>query len=379
MGNKKKGWKRFVATLPWAWVISGLAHAALAIWAVEGGWLTPVTPPPPPKPPQIALEEKHEPPPHRKEPIVEPSLPTPLTLPATPVLVPPDVTLQYERPPIEPVAARTPTEPSPRKTRRKKQARHRPSSPATNARNHVAPMAAESAQEEPALEKPEMPLYPDSPPGELVEGLPGGGHRTGPPTVAMTPKDRTALVRQVYRQQRYPAAAVEMGLEGAVVARFRLDREGNPANIEVSGEGADPLFVEEAKRMLQNGGPYPVPVQRRQIEVYTAVACLHPGVSADVRCVTVRSSGSKEVDSHARAVARKRALKGDNLGWFVVEFPVTLTVEQRISKDGQPEQEIVGLEGDKTFQAVVRNNLSSWLSPWTTTGVLVLPVEFRLE
>ena len=59
MGNKKKGWKRFVATLPWAWVISGLAHAALAIWAVEGGWLTPVTPPPPPKPPQIALEEKH--------------------------------------------------------------------------------------------------------------------------------------------------------------------------------------------------------------------------------------------------------------------------------------------------------------------------------
>lgn len=87
----------------------------------------------------------------------------------------------------------------------------------------------------------------------------GGGHPAGKTGggSSVEASYRARLVAWLARYKRYPARARAMGLEGVVLARIVVDRNGSVRSSEARSESGPGLFVDEVESMIERSAPFP--------------------------------------------------------------------------------------------------------------------------
>jgi len=188
---------------------------------------------------------------------------------------------------------------------------------------------------------------------------------------------RAELVRRIYSQRNYPEEALDAGVEGEVMVRFRLDDKGLPLDIDVTqpSVGNDSL-VREAVRMVAAGAPYPVPSMRRTIELFTAAAYRNtPGGRPDT-VVVVLPSGNAPIDGHVTLLATEDAANDEREGWQLVSFAVRAVFD--VPPGGPAEASLVSFEGDPRWRRFLLEHAGDLLPSGSSTGFLRLPIKFRI-
>ena len=235
------------------------------------------------------------------------------------------------------------------------------------------PIPEVTVQEE-APAEPEPGALPD----DLLAGLKKSGHLAVP---SVKLRLRGSLAKQIREQimerRLYPEDAVDLGLEGQVMTRFRLDARGRVQDLEVlNPDDVDPLLAEGARRSIQAGAPYPVPDVTVNASLYMAVACWTDGKGTVKRVRMVEGTGRDTLDAHARNQARATCTRRD-LGWHVVEFEHEFKVRVHAQGD-QFMPSLVASSLPKVWADVVRAELADLIPAITTTATMRIPITFRL-
>jgi TonB family protein len=279
----------------------------------------------------------------------------------------PDIPLLYERPSVEPVkVAVTPFERPGGRSRAASRTR-RGGGPA------VAPVL--EVQPEPAA-NPVKVHYPETPPPQLYQSLPKGGVIAGSGEPVFRQDSRDELLRRIHARTHYPEDALELGLEGEVVVRFRLDPKGHPLSVQpAESSGEMEMLEEEAVDMVKEGGPYPVPSIRRSIDIRGAIAYLNTGAGSAVRLHTVRSTGDPILDTAVRKFATADAAAAGP-GWNVVGYEIRVVAD--FHPGGTKAPVIRSVEGDQRFLPVLEKELQRLVPAPRRTGYLRVPILFRI-
>jgi outer membrane biosynthesis protein TonB len=224
---------------------------------------------------------------------------------------------------------------------------------------------------------------PQKEPGELPDSLISGLKKSGHLAVSAPRLLLSgALVQQIRNQiaehRVYPDAAIDLGIEGSVKTRFRLDATGNIHSFEILNEDeVDPLLAEGARRTIEAGAPYPVPETTTRGSLYLAVACWTDGAGAVKRMRMVESTGRDLIDSSARA--RARTICADKTrGWHVVEFEHGFSILVRADGDQFVPSLVMGKDLPKTWAKAIRAELADLIPPIATTSTVRIPITFRL-
>lgn len=172
----------------------------------------------------------------------------------------PEVVLRFSAPPPAPL---TPPEPevAPPQAKPKRRPRPRPK-PSPDAHRPTPPP-------EPAAEPPAPPSPPPAPsPPEPVRAPP-----------APHPGDVRRYGRGVYRSmlphRRYPLAARKLRLEGRVLLRVRLRRDGRVLAARVHQSSGHKVLDDEALRMLAAAAPFasfPENIARPELDIVIPMA-----------------------------------------------------------------------------------------------------------
>ncbi|MFH1532470.1 MAG: energy transducer TonB [Pseudomonadota bacterium] len=222
--------------------------------------------------------------------------------------------------------------------------------------------------------EPEPGAFPDT----LLAGLKKSGHLAVPSTRLQLQGPLARQIRDRIAEHRiYPEAAVDLGLEGRTITRFRLDARGRILDFEVlNPDAVDPLLVEGARRSIEAGAPYPVPEATVDGSLYLAVACWADGQGTVKRLRMIESTGRDGVDSVARDRARDLCAKKP-LGWHVVEFEHGFRV-------------VIHAQGDRfgpslvedslpaPWAKAVRAELADLFPPLASTAAIRIPITFKL-
>ena len=284
---------------------------------------------------------------------------------------PPDLDLMFERPSVELVSVRIPA-----KHRSASSARpgHRGSQGSTAKEVVPMPSPVENGSDRSV---PVLPLYPDLPPTWMTDGLPKGAAstRTGEPLFAQEKK--AELMRRVYSLSHYPDDALEQGIEGTVVVRFRLDSSGHPLGVKVADEtDAHSSLREEAVRMVREAGPYPVPTLRYTFELFVAMAYLNTADARPERLATLVSSGDESIDKYARRLATEDAAVSTDEGWQLAAYSVRATFD--FSRRNDPSPVMVSFEGDERWRSLLSAQITRLMSLPDKTGYLRIPIRFKI-
>jgi TonB family protein len=247
---------------------------------------------------------------------------------------------------------------------------------------HGGPSGQQGAETPPVETPPpesEQPAsgskWGDEPPEQTLAGLPPGGVVVRADEPVFRPGDREELLRRVYSQRSYPEEALSLEIEGVVVVRFRLDRDGQARDITVvQPDEGRALLEEEAVRMVDAGSPYPVPEMRQAVEITSAVAYLVSEVSDRPKVVVVRPTGNPEVDGLALRIGEKEAASDPAPGWHVI--PLSARGEALASLAG--ERRIVGFDGDKRLRTLFHEHMESIAPLPSRTAFLRVPIKFRI-
>lgn len=303
----------------------------------------------------IVEPSRIEPPPFRARPI--PILDEPL----------PDIPLMYERPSIEPVTVSlTPFKSHSGTTAAGSGHAHLPLPPSEPAGNE---------QPEPALE-PEAPRYPEAPPAEILNGLPRGGVEADSGEPIFQRDSRDELLKRVYAGSGYPDEALDLGLEGEVVVRFKLDAAGKPRNIAAVDSCEEMALLEEqAVQMVREGGPYPVPLIRKTVEIRGATAFLNTGSDTPDKVLLVRSTGNAKLDAALRKLALRDAA-GKGPGWHVRSYEARAIAD--FHPGGLKPPVLRSVEGDKRLAPFLEKHLEHLVAAPNHTGYLRVPIHFRI-
>ena len=237
--------------------------------------------------------------------------------------------------------------------------------------------------------RPEVTVHPDEPvpdsepePGALPESLLAGLKRSGhlavtAPQLHLRGTTRQQIVERITEHRVYPDQAVDLGLEGRVMMRFRLDAHGRVRDLAATNaEDVDPLLVEGARRSIEAGTPYPVPETVANGTFYLAVACWTDGEGAVKRLRMIESTGRDAVDSVARDRARA-ACAEKPLGWHVVEFDHAFAV--RVGAQGDRfEARLVEGTLPRNWAEAIRTELPDLVPPMAATAAIQIPITFKL-
>ncbi len=229
---------------------------------------------------------------------------------------------------------------------------------------------------EPAARTPE---FPEAPPDDLLSGLPQGSWTVHPAQVTIPRDTREQVISRINAAKTYPREAVEVGEEGRVVVRFRLDAQGRARNVIIRDNvsGSD-LLAAEALRVVRESGPYPVPVVTRVIEGFVAVAVFRDVPSGLVRSWVLRSSGVKDIDERARELAELDGPLKEAGGWDVQRFPFQATYRFRRGSSGASTWSMESYSG----ATGLRRHLESHPPDDALDAVsepLLLPIQFQIE
>jgi protein TonB len=191
----------------------------------------------------------------------------------------------FAEPPVLPpepvVAPREPAGPEPPRPRRATaRTARRAEAPPTPAPEHAeAPPPATIAASDPTRTSPESVAVAAASPAPMgavargtpgragMAGLPGGagdGLALGPPplTVAQRRQAIDGYLKEVLRTRirevfRYPAAARELELSGAVIVHATIDRGGHLLSLRIAGPCAETILCEDALRTIRAAAPFP--------------------------------------------------------------------------------------------------------------------------
>jgi len=226
--------------------------------------------------------------------------------------------------------------------------------------------------------EPAAEADPGLPPAELLAGLRGTGHvAVAPARVLLGGTAAEAIRSRVSEHRVYPDQAVDLGLEGRVETRFRLDPAGRVLDLEILNAGeTDPLLVEGARRSIEAASPFPLPEGRTAGDLYLAVACWSDGQGEVKRLRMVEGTGRPSLDAVAldRARDRCRGLPG---GWHVVEleqrFQVRLVSDSRRFVPSLVEDDLPA-----DWASALAGLLPELVAPVSMTAMIRLPITFRL-
>jgi len=230
----------------------------------------------------------------------------------------------------------------------------------------------------PAIDVPADEPGPGAFPDDLLAGLERAGH-VAVPAVRLPLRGALAQrIRDRIAEHRvYPEEAVDLGVEGRVVTRFRLDGRGRVHDFAVlNRDEVDPLLVEGARRSIEAAAPYPVPEITAMGGLYLAVACWTDGEGDVKRLRMVEDTGRDALDSAARARARAACARKPK-GWHVVEFEESFRV--RVTAQGDAFLPSL-VEGDlpEAWVSAVRAELTDLVPPLASTAAIRIPITFRL-
>jgi len=280
-----------------------------------------------------------------------------------------DLDLMWERPSLEPVSVRIPP--------RRPKAVHRPGKPGALSKPAEPTPEVEPPDPDPVVE-PMLPTYPDAPPASLLEGLPGGALSSGPGEPLFDQDEKNELMRLVYSQNRYPEEALDLNIEGLVVVRFRLDGSGNPHDVRIANEEeAHASLQDEAKRMVEEGGPYPVPTIRTTVELFVAVAYLNTEEQKGRKLVLVHPSGNRGVDEKAKELAALDAREDEKSGWRIAGYSVRAVFDYTPGPGGVSAR-LVTFEGDSRWKRFLADHVTDLFPPSGRTGYLRIPIKFKI-
>jgi protein TonB len=68
---------------------------------------------------------------------------------------------------------------------------------------------------------------------------------------AMFPGREEGLINYMNNNIKYPQSAIEKGLEGRVITRFIVEKDGSLSDVEII-RGVDPLLDNEARRLIES-------------------------------------------------------------------------------------------------------------------------------
>ncbi len=238
-----------------------------------------------------------------------------------------------------------------------------------------APMPEVTIPTEP---EPEDEPEPGALPASLLAGLKRSGHLAVP---GVTLRLRGALSKQIRdriaEHRIYPEEAIDLGVEGKTMTRFRLDARGAVRGFEVlNADEVDPLLVEGARRSIEAGAPYPVPEATVAGSLYLAVACWTDGAGSVKRLRMIEGTGRDAVDALARARTRALCVAKD-AGWHVVEFEHGFEVRIH-ARDGRFEASLIPGSIPEAWARAVRAELPDLIAPFETTAAIRIPITFRL-
>ena len=228
-------------------------------------------------------------------------------------------------------------------------------------------------EEEPPTE-PEPGALPD----DLLAGLGKSGHLAVPSVKLHLRGSLAKRIRERIMERRiYPADAVDLGLEGQAMTRFRLDALGRVHDLDIlNPDDVDPILADGARRSIQAGAPYPVPDITVNASLYMAVACWTDGKGTVKRVRMVEGTGRDALDARARDQASVACARHD-LGWHVVEFEQKFKV--RIHAVGDRfVPSLVASSLSKVWADVVRAELADLIPAIATTATMRIPITFRL-
>ena len=228
------------------------------------------------------------------------------------------------------------------------------------------------------VQKEEPPHEPGALPEDLLAGLKKSGHLAVTSVMLRLRGSVANQIReQILEQRIYPEDAVDLGLEGQAMTRFRLDARGRVHDLEVlNPDDIDPILADGAQRSIQAGAPYPVPDTTVNASLYMAVACWTDGKGTVKRVRMVEGTGRDALDARARDQASVACARRD-LGWHVVEFEQRFKV--RIHAVGDRfVPSLVASSLSKVWADVVRAELADLIPPITTTATMRIPITFRL-
>lgn len=235
----------------------------------------------------------------------------------------------------------------------------------------------------PVLDSPEpMPdffqqQWPDEPPPSLWSGLPNGSFSSGAGEPLLNARDSKELIRRVYSQRSFPDDALDRGVEGQVIVRFRLDSAGKPLDVEIREPSSpDESLRSEAIRMILAGAPYPVPTIRHTIEFFVAVAYRNTPDAHPDKLVVVRPSSNKAIDQFALRLATADAARDEEEGWRLVSYAVRAVFD--LPPSGPKHATLVSLEGDSRWAEFLTNHKDKLLSKNSGSGFLQLPIRFTI-
>jgi len=88
------------------------------------------------------------------------------------------------------------------------------------------------------------------------------GHYQGSGRARTREEIEQALLDNVEREKRYPAAARRLGVEGLVIAQVQIDSQGRIVGVNIKGNGADPMLeratMEALQRIQKKWNPTPL-------------------------------------------------------------------------------------------------------------------------
>jgi len=237
-----------------------------------------------------------------------------------------------------------------------------------------APVPEVTVQPNEPESEPEPDVFPES----LLAGLKKSGHLAVPAARLRLSGDLAKQIRDRIAENRlYPEEAIDLGLEGRTITRFRLDARGQVRDFEVLNEDdVDPLLVEGARRSIEAGAPYPVPQATVDGSLYLAVACWTDGQGTVKRLRMVEGTGRDAVDAVARDRARVACARKE-LGWHVVEFEHGFQVRIRAQGD-QFGPTLVEDSLPTPWAKAVRAELANLSVSFATTAAIKIPITFRL-
>jgi len=253
-----------------------------------------------------------------------------------------------------------------------------PTRPHGPARPSSGPGTAAAPPETTPDRAPLAPIFPATPPGELLDGLPSAAVRLGETQTVFGSRSEEELRRRVYEGTYYPEAAADLELEGVVIVGFRVDGEGQPSDLSITNpEMCHPILQEEALSMVRSGAPYPVPESRREVEVTVALAYLNTPDGYAERVQMLLSSGAESVDQHARQMAAQDAALNEKMGWHLALYRVRARVSVK------PGRQLISprldaFDGDPRLKRVFVESLPLFLPQNATSARLKIPIQFRI-
>jgi TonB family protein len=240
------------------------------------------------------------------------------------------------------------------------------------------PESLNSIAEPAEIADPVAPAYPDLPPSSLLSGLPGSAFGAGKSSTVLSKEQQQELRRRLYNQTYYPDSAADLDLEGMVVVGFRLNDKGQPIDVSVTNrDETHTILQEEAIAMVMRGAPYPVPVVRRALNLFLAVAYLNTTDSPAERIQNVLPTGIPALDDRVNNLAAQDAVTNPKPGWHIVTYPVTAQFELHPGRTVTSSR-LIKFGGDKRLRRTILECLPNLMEVPGVSGVVKVPIQFRI-